>query len=398
MFQDTLDRNKDLMRDKLRALYYPDFWVNYPTLIKCILLFDEIHFMDRPSLTFDGRSLTIGMASPIRQHEKWFREQGVPLYVHQPPSGPVGDKLRKVVEADLSDSNFMTRFQEGLRTSSHFRNVHIQPGDYGNNETHETIFQKLSAIELGQSPPLLEVHNDPNIRPFDFGTPEGCLKTLVSAAAFCSAKINFALEVGLTQAFSPLADMSPYARLLGAKYARAIASESSGSNQIPLTDLSLTILDELLPAENLTKITVDEAIKYRRESETAREAFLEHLLALQAKLGHVPADGDYATAINKIITTEVRPAARGFRDKLDTIYEKLFGKIAGAALAAAGSAITWAGSSAVVQILGDITWQKLLAFPIAAAAYVGPKAIDALVESRAVSRECALSYLLDLEA
>ena len=124
---------------------------------------------------------------------------------------------------------------------------------------------------------------------------------------------------------------------------------------------------------------------------------MEHLQVLQTKLGQVPPDAEYAALINKVITTEVRPAAREFRDQLDTIYEKLFGKIAGAAIATAGSAITWAGSSAAVQILGDITWQKLLAFPLAAAAYVGPKAVDALVEMRAVSRECALSYLLDLE-
>jgi hypothetical protein len=41
------------LRDKLRALYYPDFWFDYTTFIKSILLFDEIHIMDRPSLTFD---------------------------------------------------------------------------------------------------------------------------------------------------------------------------------------------------------------------------------------------------------------------------------------------------------------------------------------------------------
>src|SRR5439155_5452456 len=101
------------MRDKVRALYYPDFWIDYPTLIKSILLFDEIHFMDRPSHTFDGQSLTIGMASPIRQHEKWFRDQGVPLYVHKPPSGPVVGEFEKVPKSNLWIPNSMFRFKEG---------------------------------------------------------------------------------------------------------------------------------------------------------------------------------------------------------------------------------------------------------------------------------------------
>lgn len=379
------------MRDRLRALYYPDFWVNYPTLIKCILLFDEIHFMDRPSLTFDGRSLTIGMASPIRQHEQWFRDQGVPVYVHQPPSGPVAGELLGMVEADLSDTNFMACFQEGLRTSPHFRNIHIQPGNYGNNETHETIFQKLAAIDLRQSPRPLDIHKNSSLHPFDFATPESSLKTLVSAAAFCSAKMNFALEVGASESFLPLADASPYASLLSAKYRRAITPATSGGRQVSATDLSLAILDELVPPGAIEKITIDEAIKYRLESSSAREAFLEHLLALQARLGEVPADGNYVALIQKMVTSEVRPAATEFRNKLLTIHERLFGRIVAGALG-------WLGSSGIVQILGDITWQKLCLLTGATGAYVAKNAIDSRVEERATRRECAISYLLDLEA
>src|SRR5579859_3867867 len=54
------------MRDKLSVLYYPDSWIEYNTLIKCILLFDEIHFMDRPSFMFNGRYGMVGCASPLR--------------------------------------------------------------------------------------------------------------------------------------------------------------------------------------------------------------------------------------------------------------------------------------------------------------------------------------------
>jgi hypothetical protein len=333
------------------------------------------------------------MASPIRQYEQWFRDQGMPLYVHEPPSGPVVGELREVSEADLSDLNFMTRFQEGLRTSTHFRNLNIAPGDYGNGETHETIFQKLVAVDLQAGPPLIEVHNSQDVRPFDFTNPVGSLKTLVSMAAFCSAKMNFALNIGVSEGFSPLADMAPYSGLLSAKYNRAVASAPRvNGKEIIATDLSLAIFDELVPAELLSTMTVDDAIKYRRESEPARDAFLEHLLVLQAKLGQVPADGEYSATIRKIVTTEILPAATEFRNKLDTIYEKLLGKIKGAALAAAGS-------PAIVQIFGDITMEKLLFMVVMpAAAYVGAEAFQALTEIQATSRHCALSYLLNLDS
>lgn len=205
--------------------------------------------------------------------------------------------------------------------------------------------------------------------------------------------MNFALKVGVSEGFCPLADMSPYANLLSAKYSRAVSSiPAIGGKEITPTDLSFGILDELVPAEVLSTITIPDAIKYRKESESARDAFLEHLLTLQAKLGQVPADGDYATTIRKIIATEVRPAAREFGNKLDTIYEKLLGKMKSAAVVAAGS-------PAVVQIFGDITLEKLLALvALPAAAFVAREGIQALDEIRAARRDCALSYLLDLEA
>jgi hypothetical protein len=43
------------------------------TLKKAILLFDEIHFIDRPSFMF-GNFGTIATASPMRAYEQSFRD------------------------------------------------------------------------------------------------------------------------------------------------------------------------------------------------------------------------------------------------------------------------------------------------------------------------------------
>jgi hypothetical protein len=54
------------------------------TLKKAILLFDELHFMDRPSFSFGrGQGGLVGAPSPLRQFEASFREEGIPLYVDQ---------------------------------------------------------------------------------------------------------------------------------------------------------------------------------------------------------------------------------------------------------------------------------------------------------------------------
>jgi hypothetical protein len=334
------------MRDNVRALYYPDFWLSHHTFVKSILLFDEVHIMDRPSMTFDGQSLTIGMASPMRQYEQSLRDQGVSVYVHEPPSGPISDELRAVAEADLADLNYMQCFQDGLRTSSHFRDVNISPGNYGNNETHETISEKLAAIDLKKAAPVLEVHKNRTLRPFDLSTPDGSLKTLANIAGFSAAKMNSALQIGATEGFSPLADMAPYSNLLSAKYVRATASSAAtGARVVNSTDLSLAILNELVPPEILRTMSLRDAIKYRKESQSARETFLVTLLALQTKFGQVTAEQDYAATVSKIIASEVRPAATLFRNKLDSIWEHHLGKLAGAAAIAVGSQATISSSA-----------------------------------------------------
>ena len=382
------------MRDKIRAFYYPDFWVQAPTLKKAILVFDEIHFMDRPSFMFGGgREGSVGMvgaASPIRPYEQSFRDNGVPLYVHEAPGGPPQSELLEKVEADLSDLNFMTRFQEGLRASQHFRDLHIQPGNYGNGETHETVYQKVATIDLQQSPSPLEVFNNRGVRPFDYSTPEGRLKTLAIDAAFCSIKMSFAIGVGAREGIIPFADASPYTTLLSAKYNRAVAAASPAGRGILATDLSLAMFDEVVPTELLENLEIPEIVKLRKESATAREGFLEHLSALQARIGNVPRDGDYALLIEKTLSTEVRPAAKEFRDKLRTIEERLFGKVA-------KTAVAWALSPAVVQVFGDITWQKILGLAGGAVAVIAGEAIDAHIEKRAARRDSVISYLFDIE-
>ena len=377
------------MRSPLRVLYYPDFAADYSTLVKSIILFDEIHFMDRSSRTFDGQSLTIGSHSPMRQYEERFRAEGVPLYVHEPPSGFVSGELRTAVEADLTDLVFLRRFQEGLQSSLNFRNLQIQPGNYGNGETHETIFQKLVAIKPTENLAPVAILEDKTIRPFDFTTEAGILKTFVEKAAFCSERLNFALKVGATESFSPLADMSPYGSLLGAKYSRAIAAASAGGASIFPTDLSLAIVDELIPAERLGQMTIEHAVKIRKETESERAAFLDHVLTLQARLGALPAGSDYAATIDKIITTEIRPAAREYRNKLDSIWEKLLGNIA-------AGAVAWAGSSAMVQLLGDLSLEKILLAGASASSFVAAKGIEAILAERATTRDCALAFLLNL--
>lgn len=94
----------------------------------------------------------------------------------------------------------------------------------------------------------------------------------------------------------------------------------------------------LCPAERLDRLSLSEIVSYRKESEKAREAFLEHLGALQAKQGDVPKDGDYSGTIKGIIDSDIMPAARAFKCEIDSVYDRLFGNLAKGALGFLGEA------------------------------------------------------------
>jgi len=246
------------MRDtKINAFYYPDKDADRTTLKKAILLFDELHFMDRPAFTFQnthGELIAglIGMKSELRDWEALFRSEGVPLYVHPAPGGPIPEELYEQVVVDLNDQDFLGAFQQGLKSSVAFRDLNVAPGNYGAAGDQPAVVRKLIDIDLvnglGTHSTPVELFHDPHIMPFDLSTTVGCAKNLIFHAATCSAKLNYALNMGTKHGFIPLADATPYGDLLGTKYARAINKLRLSDNQIQLTDLSFAIFDELVVA------------------------------------------------------------------------------------------------------------------------------------------------------
>jgi hypothetical protein len=152
-------------------------------------------------------------------------------------------------------------------------------------------------------------------------------------------------------------------------------------------------MDELVRPEILHGLRLDTVFEIRKNSEKGREAFLEHLVVLQAKMESIPDDGDYSLAIKKLIDVEIRPAARKFQNQLTAVTDKIVGALA---VGAASGLVS--SSTAIAQIFGGLSWPALLAMAGATGIYLAKEAAGALVETRRVRRDCAVSYLLDLDA
>ena len=389
------------MREPVNVFYYPDMASSDITLKKAILFFDEIHFMDRGSFFFgggQGQVGTIGAASPLRAYEHSFREHGVPLYVHDAKSGPLQQNAMNQVASDINDPGFLSRFQEGLKTSEVFRDLQIAPGNYGESGTHEDLARQLIGVELSlglkDHPDPLALLMDGKVEPFKTRTPVECARVLIQKAAFCSAKMNYALKISSVNGFAPFADANPYGSLLTSKYQRAIAEAHKEQPTIQLTDLGFAIFDEFVPLPVLEKLSFGDVVRYRKESTGAREAFLELLATIQAKQGSLKADEEYQPAISKIVQTEIVPAARAFKNKMDGIRDTLFGNLAKGVAGALG---TTSLGSVGLSLFGALSWPHLLALAGPAAAYTAKAAIDTAVAKRATARECAISYVLNLD-
>jgi hypothetical protein len=152
------------------------------------------------------------------------------------------------VASDINDPAFLTRYQEGLKTSRVFRNLQIAPGNYGESGTHEDLARQLIEVELPvglkDHPDAMALLMDGKVEPFKTRTPAQCARVLIQNAAFCSAKMNFALEVSSINGFAPFADATPYGALLASKYQRAVTEAHKEQPTIQLTDLSFAIFDE----------------------------------------------------------------------------------------------------------------------------------------------------------
>ncbi len=391
------------MREPINVFYYPDSFVDFTTVMKAILLFDELHFMDRPSMFFGGEAGqfgTIGMASPLRQYEAAIRAEGVPFFVHSAPMGAVRGEWYEQIAADVNDPNFLKRFQHGLKSSATFRALQIAPGNYGEWGDEKGIAEKVLSVDLSRDfashPTPMALFEDPEVQQYKLATAMGCAKQLVSEAVICAAKLNYALDVSAKQGFYPLADSNPYGDLLGAKYARAISSMEPAKNKIQITDLSFAIFDELISTERLRQLSLKDVIEYRKKSESSREEFLEHLNMIRQKQATIGLDGDYAGAITDLVNSEIKPAIRAFKNKMKTIDDALFGAIAVGAIGGL-AALDASTNGSMLTVFGDLSWLRIVSLAGSLAGYAAIPTLASILAERAAKRDCSISYILALD-
>ncbi|OGT09851.1 MAG: hypothetical protein A2X77_04585 [Gammaproteobacteria bacterium GWE2_42_36] len=111
---------------------------------------------------------------------------------------------------------------------------------------------------------------------------------------------------------------------------------------------------------------------------------------LQTKQGSIGIDSNYVDTIEKAIKAEIIPAAKNFKKKLQTIDERFVGSLA-------KSALTWLSGGSIISVFSDLSWEKIIALSSPVSACVLKNWIDNFLSTRAIRRECSISYILSLD-
>jgi hypothetical protein len=364
---------------QMRALYYPFSRSLEPTTLKkAALLFDQVAFLDsqpwfvRDQLLKDERAIR---AAAVEDDYAYLREQRVMSFVDPKPFLLEFDELLTAnVAADIGSDVYLDAGVAHSAGSWHVLRERLPASMlktfYAGSGTYvEAISLQALVHAEGRLEDLPEELRDLAEMQWEGLTPEklrerlGDYRFVIGGNPFMelesyelpfvhasSLRINECLLIAGREGYVPFTDSVVHDRLLRLKATEAqrimvddpelrARLEVDLPVQLPKEQLALTILDRLLPEDELRKRTVAELVAYRRDHAAAFRRFHDEVAALAAQIEELTPGPDFEVRLRKIVDAEVVPAINASRDDLVRGYEGAFGKVAGAAASAGGAAL-----------------------------------------------------------
>jgi hypothetical protein len=362
------------------------------TFKRLLMVADGVSFMDRPSVTF-GKWGTIGSDSPARQFIQVMASTPVPLSVYKPPSGPVSDLYRRYIEADLADGEFRRIFLAGLAGDPLFAEKFIQmDAQYGSPRGNymlsgREVVRALLADEALLHAPISveEIHENMYAVRDDLGRRATLALELTEASIQVTNAMLLSAQTGLL----PVTDDPFLSELLALRttqpYVKGVPARA------PI--LGLAVAQAVITDEALQRLTIKDIVDYRTSAKDAYAAWSIELNRLAATIDDIPG-GDVEKRIARLITTEVAPKLREYRNEMKSASDKLFGDLV-------KNAAKW-GVPAVMPTLSLAYFLNMsleaaaVAFATNAVLPAVPAVVDYLQATARVKRKNAMSYLIGL--
>jgi hypothetical protein len=396
-YETRLDRQRPEVGDRLRALYFGDSFCTAETLKRSLLLFDDLHFHDRPSLVV-GDWGVIGSPSEARHYALSFAKAGVPVLVHR-ESDVLRASALDAVASDLVDREFSRIFFDELRSDPIFRSLFLpEAAQYGSESgahSGKEIADAMLRQDLGGRAYDLDRFRKASARPFDPTDRAGLEHTFVRLLVSASLEISLCCVLSHENDLIPLTEIQAFNRLLARRHTRALQREGVRRSVSPtLPYLSFRVLDRMIPAEVLERVSVAQVVELRKATRGAYASFRDHLLALHSKLDSEEWNEQLEREVDRLLRQEVIPLAQDFESESSRIIEELLGSIYKEAVKSITPATV---STVALNALLGLSWAEILVLGCALmASKVLPHLRDVYQESRNLRRRNALTYLMEL--
>jgi hypothetical protein len=364
----------------MKLLYSGEEFCDQSVLKRMLVVAEEIHFMDRPSVTFKNWG-TIGHDSYARRID--WSGSPVLINVFKPPSGPAKFLYAPYIEADINNPVFAQIVFDGFRSSDKFASKFIQFGaNYGSGTGAEIANSLRQDDDVLNGTFNLEV-DGPNM--FDVSTPERRKETFKTVLIEASIKITSAIILAEETNTIPVSDDPYIANLVGL---RAVDSAYVGGISKRAPYIGMDIAKSVIPDEALKQLKITEILKYREKSKDAYKAWIAEVNKAAGQIGDI--DGNISPdEIAKIIATDFTPRVIEYKNDMRAIRDEIFADVM-------KQITTWEVPSLSLAYLANLGIAGALTLFASALAPAVPVVVDYFKNKRNIERRNAMSFLIKL--
>lgn len=429
----------------VKCLYYPySRAIDLTTLKKAILLFDEVAFLDSESPMTRGEL----MEELVSGHEKEELEIAYDFLIKEEivtilqPSGIIeaNDQLLTLnILNDVFDDDFFElaysyssslwgfmggrippSFLEAVRVKQNskiegFRILNQQSKDiHRMNLSVGDFFKARKESKTERAAFIPEAYREDYRYAILENHRRGRHLYEVPFPLGASIRLNEALLMCSINDYIPFTDSTVHDKLLMNKVSRALEEVGDNPNlrdyletslplNLPKQHLSLIILDNLIPEEELSKRSLQELIEYRNENRESLRRLREKIAEVSVNIELGKEGVNYYASLQRLMDSKIVPEITKTRDEIVKKYEEAFGrlKIRSVGTVASSLGITAAGGTLATNIFAGMSLtQILIACAVAQTgmlASVGANELVKIRQAKKDERRNSFSYLTNLK-
>jgi hypothetical protein len=364
----------------MKLLFSGEEFCDQPILKRMLVVAEEIHFMDRPSVTF-GNWGTIGHDSYARRID--WTGSPVLIDVYKPPSGPAKALYSPYIEADINNSVFSETVLKGFCSSDEFASKFIQyEANYATGKGKEIIHALRQDIGLLSEPLGIEVDGS---NMFDTSSPERRRETFKTILIEASIKVTSAIVLAEETGTIPVSDDPYIAELIGL---RVSDSAYVGGISRHARYLGVDIAKSVIPDEALNQLKINEILGYREKAKDAYAAWISEVNRAATEIGQISGNVT-PDEIAKIIATDFTPKVLEYKNEMCAIRDDLLSGVM-------KKIVTWEFPSLSLAYLANLGITGALTIFASALAPAIPDVIDYFKNKRNIERRNAMSFLIKL--